>query len=156
MLKTPFGNLRIQKNNIDLDYTLVPKSLRVIDKCDYYVDERYQILIKNIADIKAGDILKCFIDIQDNVETNIDGGECLALLDFETEDIILSLGAYEMLYHFDDTKFGFDINYMRNGLEVYFFDNNYTNEFKLAISWMKKREGSDLVSTWYASDPTIY
>ena len=28
-----------------------------------------------------------------------------------------------MLYHFDDTKFGFDINYMRNGLEVYFYIN---------------------------------
>ncbi|WP_294186960.1 hypothetical protein [uncultured Clostridium sp.] len=154
MLSTPLGNLVIQKNGINMSYSILPQPLKVLEKSDYYVDARYLIKCEMI-DINPGDVIKCFIDVE-VTETYINGGECLALLDFYKDNTLLSLGAYEMLYHCDDNeKFGFDIEYIRNGLEVYFFDINHLDKFKLAISWMDLEDNRDTVSTWYASDPYL-
>lgn len=153
MLCTPLGNLVLEKNGINMPYSILPQPLRVLDKANYYVDERYLIKCEMI-DIKPGDIIRCFIDGE--AEANINDGESLALVDFLKDNILLSLGAYDMLYHYDNNdKFGFDIRYIRNGLEVYFFDINYIDKFKLAISWMKLEDNRDADSTWYASDPYL-
>jgi len=154
MLKTPFGNLVIHKNNVEIDYRVIPQSLKVIDKCNYYVDARYLILV-DTATIKAGDRIKCFIDCG-NIEADINGGECLTLLDFTKDNILMSLGGYEILYHYDDDKtFAFDMYYIKNGLETYFIDTQYAEKFRLAVSWMELKEERNQLSTWYASDPYL-
>lgn len=154
MLHTPLGNVVIQKNGINMNYKAIPQPLKVIDKCNYYVDARY-LLVVDTATIKSGDIIQCSIECK-NIETDIDGGECLSLLNFRKDNILMSLGAYEVLYHYDDNKsFAFDICYIKNGLEAYFIDTQFVDKFKLAISWMKLHGERDEVSTWYASDPML-
>ncbi len=154
MLKTPLGNLIVQKNNIEIDYSVIPQPLRIFDKLNYYVDARYLIDI-DTKTIKSGDTIKYFIDCK-NVETDIDGGEYLALLNLRKNNLLMSLGVYEILYHSHKKDFGFDICYIDNGLESYFIDNKYTEKFKLAISWIELKDDLDEISTWYASDPTLF
>lgn len=154
MLKTPLGELIIQKNGIKINYSVIQQPLKVMDKCNYYVDGRYLIVV-DITTIKPGDRIKCFIDCQ-NVETDINGGECLSLLNFRKDNILVSIGAYEILYHYDDNKnFAFDVYYIENGLEAYFIDTQYVEKFRLAVSWMKLTDNRDEVSVWYASDPML-
>lgn len=153
MLNTPLGNLVIEKNGKEIDYKLIPQPLKVIKGSNYYVDARYLILVDTTT-IKQGDTIKCFIDCE-NVEIDINGGECLSLLDFMKDNILMSLGGYEILYHYDDCKnFAYDMYYIKNGLETYFIDTQYVHKFRLAISWMEL-DGRNELSTWYASDPFL-
>ena len=158
MLETPLGNLIIQKNGINIDYRIIPQALKVFDGCNYYVDARYLILIDTMA-IKAGDIVKCFIECQN---TEIDGadGEYLSLLNFRKGNILLSLGGYDMQArdHGYDKPIAFDIGHIENGLEAYFIDTQYVEDFRLAISWIKLKEeeqDDDDLPTWYGSDPML-
>lgn len=155
MLKTPLGDLIVYKNDVEIDYMAIPQSLKVINKCNYYVDARYLILIDTTT-IKSGDTIKCFVDCG-NVQTYINGGECLTLLDFTKDNILMSLGGYEILYNYDDDDktFAFDMYYIKNGLEAYFIDTEYVEKFRVAISWMELKEGCNQLSTWYASDPFL-
>ncbi|PRR85875.1 hypothetical protein [Clostridium luticellarii] len=153
MLNIPLGKLVVCKNDIKINYIVFPQPLKVIDKCNYYVDARYLILVDTRA-IKAGDKIKCFIDCE-NVETYINGGEYLVLLDFIKDNVLISLGGYEILYNCDDKNFAFDIYYIKNGLGVYFIDTKYVEKFKLAISWMNLETKRNELSTWYASDPFL-
>jgi len=157
MLETPMGKLIIQKNSMDIDYRIIPQPLKVMDGCDYYVDARYLILIDTMA-IKAGDIVKCFIECQ-NTETDIDGGEYLSLLNFRKDNILLSLGAFEIQYHlYDDKNVAFEITYIKDGLEAYFVDTQDVEKFRFAISWIDLKEedrDEDEAATWYGSDPLL-
>lgn len=154
MFNTPLGNLVIQKDGKEIDYKLILQPLKVIEASNYYVDARYLIVVDTTT-IKAGDTIKCFIDCE-NVETDINGGECLSLLDFTKDNILMSLGGYEILYHDDDCKsFAYDMHYIKNGLEAYFIDTKYVDKFRLAISWMELKDGREEISTWYASDPLL-
>ncbi len=103
MLKTPLGNLIVQKNNIEIDYSAIPQPLRIFDKLNYYVDARYLIDI-DTKTIKSGDTIKYFIDCK-NVETDIDGGEYLALLNLRNNNLLMSLGVYEILYRSHKKRF---------------------------------------------------
>lgn len=153
MLKTPIGNLLIQKNGFEIDYTVIAQPLRAIDNSDYFVDARYLILV-DTKNINQGDTIKCFIDC-DNVKTDIDGGEYLSLLNFRKDGNLISLGGYEVLYHSNKRNFAFDMSYIENGLEAYFFDTNYLDKFRLAISWIKLESNVNELSTWFASDPSL-
>lgn len=154
MLTTPLGKLIIEKNGKQIDYCIKPQPLKVNEKSNYYVDGRYLITI-DTESIKSGDIVKCFIDCKDT-ETDVDGGEYLALLNFRKDNLLVSLGGYELLSHYYNNKiFGFDIYYIENGLEAYFIDTKYIETFKFAISWMEIKEGRDEIATWYASDPDL-
>lgn len=154
MLVTPLGNLIIEKNGQEIDYRIIPQSLTVIEQSNYYVDARYLILV-DTATIKSGDVIKCFID-SENVKTSINGGEYLVLLDFYKDNLLLSLGGYEILYHdYPDKMYAFDFSYMNNGLEAKFIDTQNVDEFRLAISWMDLTGGRDENATWYGSDPLM-
>ncbi|MGL4913131.1 MAG: hypothetical protein ACRC3Y_11960 [Romboutsia sp.] len=153
MIKTPIGNLIVEKNGEVIEYRAIPQPLCVIEGCDYYVDARYLIRIDTTT-IKAGDIVKCFIDCED-VTVDGNGGEMLALLDFYKDNFLVSLGGYEILEKELEKKFAFDLYQVEKGLEAYFIDTKYKEELKFAISWMDINSGIDENSTWYASDPDI-
>ncbi len=154
MLTTPLGNLIIQKNGIEMDYRTIPQSLTVIEASNYYVDARYLILVDTTT-IKTGDVIRCFIDCE-NIETSINGGEYLVLLDFYKDNLLLRLGGYEILYHdYPEKMYAFDFSYMNNGLKAEFIDTQNVEKFRLAISWMDLTGDRDENATWYGSDPLM-
>ena len=153
MIITPFGDLILQKNDENIDYKANPQPLRVIEGSNYDVDARYLISFDKSI-IEQEDIIKCFVDCQ-NVETDIDGGECLALLNFRKQNILMGLGAYEILYHSEEKTVAFDVYYIGNGLEAHIIDKEHIERLEFAVSWMDATEGRDETAVWYASDPAL-
>jgi len=156
MLETPLGKLMLQKNNVAINYSVIPQKLMVIEKSNYLVDGRY-LLKFDLNTIKEGDIIKCFID-NNNLNSDIDCGELLALINLRDNDIVLSIGAYDVsdeYYGRVQEKFAYEIRYLINGLEIEFIDLNYIEKCRIAISWMNVKENGDDIATWYASDPDL-
>ncbi|MEH6945144.1 hypothetical protein [Bacillus sp. JJ722] len=127
----------------------------VIEESNYLVDARY-LIVPETKMIVPNDIIHCVID-GEGFETDIDDGEYLSLLNFRKDDLLLALGTHNVFYRYDFSgkHFWYEVEHLRNGLEIIVNDLERISCLKFAVSWMKLSEGRTETSVWYASDPVM-
>ena len=96
MLITPLGKLNVYKNNDLITYSIKKLSLKPIEICSYEVDERYLIEI-DMSNINPGDTITYIIDTNNtNLNCEKDGGDCLVEAMFESDELFLAIGGYDI------------------------------------------------------------
>ena len=114
MLETPLGFLHVYINNEPIEYELIKLPLKPIEISSYEVDFRYLIEF-NKEMIKAGDILTFCIDT--NIEAQKDGGDCLVEAMFESDEVFLALGGYD-INNSNYNNSNYFISVIKNGLKI--------------------------------------
>lgn len=151
MLETPLGFLYVYINNEEIQYHLSPLPLKPIETCSYEVDARYIVEIDKSL-IKSGDVLTFCIDT--DMTAQIDGGDCLVEAMFESDDLFLALGGYD-INNKDKNNFAYSFSVIKNGLKAEIFDLQYIEDFSVAISWSNTEKNDYYTSVWFAADPYI-
>lgn len=152
MLETPLGLLYVYKNYELMKYYSNTLPLKPIEICPYEVDERYLIEIDK-GKISKGDIVIICIDT--NMKSKIDGGDCLVEAMFESDDVFLAIGGYDINDHDNTNNFAYNISVIDNGLKIEFVDLSYVDELLLAIAWSTKEREDSYISVWFCADPCI-
>lgn len=152
MLETPLGLLRVYKNDNPLEYKFNSLPLKPIEICSYEVDERYLIEFDKSI-ISKGDIITFCINTE--IKAEADGGDCLVEAMFETDDLFLAIGGYEINNRDERNNFAYYFSVIENGLRVKFIDLQYLNEFLVAIAWSSCENDDYYTSVWFAADPCM-
>lgn len=152
MLKSPLGLLRVYKNGNPLEYKLKLLPLKPIEICSYKVDKRYLIEIDKSI-ISKGDIITFCVDTE--IKAEVDGGDCLVEAMFETDDLFLAIGGYDINNGDKSNNFAYYFSVIENGLKVEFIDLQYLDELLVAIAWSSCENDDYYTSVWFAADPCI-
>lgn len=152
MLQTPFGPLYVYKNKEQVKYNIRELPLKPIEVSNYKVDARYMIEIDK-SQIKSGDILTFIIDT--NVISQYDGGDCLVEAMFESDDLYLAIGGYDISDHIGQQNFAYSFSVIKNGLEAEIIDLQYIDDFSVAIAWSDTNKEDYYTAVWFAADPYI-
>lgn len=151
MLQTPLGFLYVYKNNEEVKYNLIELPLKPIEVCDYEVDARYMIEIDK-TQIKSGDVLTFYIDT--NLTAEKDGGDCLVEAMFESDDLFLALGGYDINSQ-NIINYGYSFSVIKNGLKAEIIDLQYIDDFAVAIAWSDTIKDDYYTSVWFSADPYL-
>lgn len=151
MLQTPLGYLHVYINNEEVGYDLNELPLKPIKICNYEVDARYMIEIDK-SQIKIGDILTFCIDT--NKVSTIDGGDSLVEAMFESDDLFLALGGYDISNQ-GINKYAYSFSVIKNGLKAEIIDLQYLDDFSVAIAWSDTNKDDYYTAVWFAADPYI-
>ena len=151
MLETPLGFLHVYINNEPIEYELIKLPLKPIEISSYEVDFRYLIEF-NKEIIKAGDILTFCIDT--NIEAQKDGGDCLVEAMFESDEVFLALGGYD-INNSNYNNSNYFISVIKNGIKIEIIDLHYIEDFNIAIAWSDTQKDDYYTSVWFAADPYI-
>ncbi len=151
MLKTPLGFLYVYKNNEPIEYTLNSLPLKPIEISSYEVDARYLIEIDK-SKICAGDVVSFEIDT--NLVAQRDGGDSLVESMFESDDLFLAIGGYD-INNQEKNSFAYNFSVLDNGLKVEFIDLQYIEDFSVVIAWSNTDKDDYYTSVWFAADPYI-
>ena len=151
MLETPLGFLYVYINNEPIEYELIKLPLKPIEISSYEVDFRYLIEF-NKEMIKAGDILTFCIDT--NIEAQKAGGDCLVEAMFESDEVFLALGGYD-INNSNYNNSNYFISVIKNGLKIEIIDLHYIEDFNIAIAWSDTQKDDYYTSVWFAADPYI-
>ena len=151
MLQTPLGFLYIYRNNEQIGYDLNPLPLKPIEICNYEVDARYMIEIDK-SQVKSGDVLTFCIDT--DIIAEIDGGDCLVEAMFESDDLFLALGGYD-INNQSISNYGYSFSVMKNGLKAEINDLEYIEDFGVAIAWSDTNKDDYYTAVWFGADPYI-
>ncbi|MEG0857477.1 MAG: hypothetical protein RSG52_13465 [Terrisporobacter sp.] len=152
MLETPLGLLKVYKNNEIIEYGTSPLPLKPIEISSYEVDARYLIEIDK-SKINPGDVIRFCIEI--DIRPEVDGGDCLVEAMFESDDLFLALGGYDINNHEDKYKIAYTFSVIDNGLEAKFIDLQYIDDFLVAIAWSNTEKDDYYTSVWFSADPCI-
>lgn len=151
MLQTPLGILYVYINNEQVEYNLNHLPLKPIEICDYEVDARYMIDIDK-SQIKSGDIIDFCIDT--DIIAEVDKGDCLVEAIFESDDLFLALGGYDINdKNMSNCAYSFSV--VKNGLEAKIIDLQYIDDFSAAIAWSDTNKDDFYTAVWFAADPYI-
>lgn len=151
MLKTPLGFLYVYLNNEKITYSLNELPLKPIEICEYEVDARYMIEVDK-SQIKSGDIITFCIDT--DIIAEIDGGDCLVEAMFESDDLFLALGGYDINdKYIKNCAYSFSV--IKNGLKAEIIDLQYIDDFGVAIAWSNTDNDDYYTSVWFGADPYI-
>lgn len=148
MLETPLGKLSVYKNGKQIEYWLNLLPLKPIEICNYEVDARYLIEVDK-SQISPGDILTFTIDT--DILANKDGGDCLVESMFESDELFLAMGGYNI--NIRDCSYTFST--LENGLQAEIIDLQYIEDFSVAIAWSNTNNEDYYTSVWFAADPYI-
>ena len=151
MLKTPLGFLNVCINDELVDYKLNELPLKPIDICSYEVDSRYLIDIDK-ENLKVGDVLTFTIDT--NMEAEVDGGDCLVEAMFESDEVFLAIGGYDINDR-SNMRVNYLISVIKNGLRAEIIDLKYIEDFNIAIAWSNTDRDDYYTAVWFAADPYI-
>lgn len=151
LLQTPLGFLYVYINNEQVTYDLKELPLKPIEICNYEVDARYMIEIDK-TQIKIGDVLTFFIDTDRVAE--IDGGDCLVEAMFESDDLYLALGGYD-INNQSVSNCAYSFSVIKNGLKAEIIDLQYIEDFGVAIAWSDTNKDDYYTAVWFAADPCI-
>lgn len=151
MLKTPLGFLYVYINNEPVEYKLNSLPLKPIEICSYEVDSRYMIEIDK-SQIKQGDIITFCIDT--NIIAQKDGGDCLVEAMFESDDLFLAIGGYDINNN-NKNNFAYYFSVIENGLKAEIIDLQYIEDFNVAIAWSDTDKLDYYTSVWFGADPYI-
>lgn len=151
MLQTPLGFLYVYRNNKQIDYDLSKLPLKPIKICNYEVDARYMIEIDK-SQIKMGDVITFCIDT--DIIAEVDGGDCLVEAMFESDDLLLALGGYD-INNQSISNYGYSFSVMKNGLKAEINDLEYIEDFGVAIAWSDTNKDDYYTAVWFGADPYI-
>lgn len=151
MLKTPLGLLYVYINGEQVKYNLNELPLKPIKICHYEVDARYMIEIDK-SQIKSGDILTFCIDT--DIIADVDGGDCLVEAMFESDDLFLALGGYD-INNKSISNCAYSFSVIKNGLKAEIIDLQYIDDFGVAIAWSDTNKEDYYTSVWFGADPYI-
>ena len=151
MLQTPLGFLYVYRNNKQIDYDLSKLPLKPIEICNYEVDARYMIEIDK-SQIKMGDVITFCIDT--DIIAEVDGGDCLVEAIFESDDLFLALGGYD-INNQSISNYGYSFSVMKNGLKAEINDLEYIEDFGVAIAWSDTNKDDYYTAVWFGADPYI-
>lgn len=151
MLQTPLGLLYVYINNEQVKYDINELPLKPIETSNYEVDARYMIEIDK-SKIKSGDLLTFFIDTDRLAE--IDGGDCLVEAMFESDDLYLALGGYDINCQ-SPSNCAYSFSVIKNGLKAEIIDLQYIEDFGVAIAWSDTNKEDYYTAVWFAADPCI-
>ena len=92
--------------------------------------------------------------IDTNMEAEVDGGDCLVEAMFESDEVFLALGGYDI-----NDKSNMRVNYLisviKNGLRAEIIDLKYIEDFNIAIAWSNTDRDDYYTAVWFAADPYI-
>lgn len=149
MLQTPLGFLYVYINDEQVRYDLKELPTRPIKICHYQVDARYLIEIDK-TQIKKGDVITFYIDT--DITAEIDGGDCLVEAMFESDDLYLAIGAYD-INNQSESKDSYSLSVMKNGLKLEIIDLKYIEDFAVSIAWSDTNKDDYYTSVWFCADP---
>lgn len=152
MLQTPLGFLYVYINNEQVKYQISELPLKPIEISNYKVDARYMIEIDK-SQIKSGDILTFCIDT--NIIAEVDGGDCLVEAMFESDDLYLAIGGYDINDHKNQNNCAYSFSVIKNGLKSEIIDLQYIEDFSVAIAWSDTTKDDYYTAVWFAADPYI-
>lgn len=152
MLITPLGKLSVYKNNEPITYSTKKLSLKPIEICNYEVDERYLIEI-DISNIDEGDIITYIINT--NIDCEEDGGDCLVEAMFESDELFLAIGGYDINNGNHDIYCGYTFSVIRKGLKAEIKDLKYIEDYSVAIAWSTTSKEDFYTAVWFGADPYI-
>ncbi|MCC3868293.1 hypothetical protein [Terrisporobacter mayombei] len=152
MLQTPLGLLYVYINNEQVKYNISELPLKPIEISNYKVDARYMIEIDK-SQVKSGDIITFMIDT--NIIAEVDGGDCLVEAMFESDDLYLAIGGYDINYHKSQSNSAYSFSVIKNGLEAEIIDLQYIDDFRVAIAWSDTNKEDYYTAVWFAADPYI-
>lgn len=152
MLQTPLGFLYVYINNEQVKYDISELPLRPIEISNYKVDARYMIELDK-SQIKSGDILTFWIDT--NIIAEVDGGDCLVEAMFESDDLYLAIGGYDINDHKNQNNCSYSFSVIKNGLKSEIIDLQYIEDFSVAIAWSDTNKDDYYTAVWFAADPYI-
>ncbi|MEI6579209.1 MAG: hypothetical protein WCN92_07055 [Eubacteriales bacterium] len=152
MLQTPLGEVMIKKNNELIEFSVARLPLKPLEDMDYIVEGRYAVNIDKSA-INAGDTLQIFLNNL-FISGDINGGERLKQLNFETDDFMVGIGLFDVQVGGGCPE-GYFIEYLNNGFTVKFAGLQHIEEFAIAVAWMPLDEYADTTAVWFAADPFL-
>lgn len=155
MLITPLGKLNVYKNNDLITYSIKKLSLKPIEICSYEVDERYLIEI-DMSNINPGDTITYIIDTNNtNLNCEKDGGDCLVEAMFESDELFLAIGGYDINNGNYDIDYGYSFSVIKNGLKAQIKDLKYIEDYSVAIAWSSTDKEDFYTAVWFGADPYI-
>ena len=104
------------------------------------------------SQIKQGDIITFCIDT--NIIAQKDGGDCLVEAMFESDDLFLAIGGYDINNN-NKNKFAYYFSVIENGLKAEIIDLQYIEDFNVAIAWSDTDKLDYYTSVWFGADPYI-
>ena len=152
MLQTPLGLLYVYINNEQVKYNISELPLKPIEISNYEVDARYMIEIDK-SQIKSGDVLTFWINT--NIIAEVDGGDCLVEAMFESDDLYLAIGGYDINDNKNLSNCAYSFSVIKNGLEAEIIDLQYIEDFGVAIAWSDTNKDDYYTAVWFAADPYI-
>lgn len=152
MLQTPLGLLYVYINNEQVKYNISELPLKPIEISNYEVDARYMIEIDK-SQIKSGDVLTFWINT--NIIAEVDGGDCLVEAMFESDDLYLAIGGYDINDNINLSNCAYSFSVIKNGLEAEIIDLQYIEDFGVAIAWSDTKKDDYYTAVWFAADPYI-
>ena len=152
MLQTPLGLLYVYINNEQVKYDISELPLKPIEISNYEVDARYMIEIDK-SQIKSGDVLTFWINT--NIIAEVDGGDCLVEAMFESDDLYLAIGGYDINDNRNLSNCAYSFSVIKNGLEAEIIDLQYIEDFGVAIAWSDTNKDDYYTAVWFAADPYI-
>lgn len=151
MLETPLGILYVYINDEQIEYDLKKLPLKPIEICHYEVKARYMIEVDK-SQIKSGDVLTFCIDT--NIMAGVDGGDCLVEAMFETDDLFLALGGYDINDKYV-SHCAYSFSVIKNGLRAEIIDLQFIEDFGVAIAWSNTNKDDYYTSVWFGADPYV-
>ena len=152
MLQTPLGLLYVYINNEQVKYNISELPLKPIEISNYEVNARYMIEIDK-SQIKSGDVLTFWINT--NIIAEVDGGDCLVEAMFESDDLYLAIGGYDINDHRNLSNCAYSFSVIKNGLKAEIIDLEYIEDFGVAIAWSDTNKDDYYTAVWFAADPYI-
>ena len=152
MLQTPLGLLYVYINNEQVKYNISELPLKPIEISNYEVNARYMIEIDK-SQIKSGDVLTFWINT--NIIAEVDGGDCLVEAMFESDDLYLAIGGYDINDNKNLSNCAYSFSVIKNGLEGEIIDLQYIEDFGVAIAWSDTNKDDYYTAVWFAADPYI-
>ncbi len=151
MLKTPFGNIRIflDKKEVEFNFSKIQNSKSFLKTETYSL--KYEFKKEKVDKINKH-FLKCILETDFEYESYVESGERLEAISFEINNGKLTIGTTSGLSmaEFDGNNNDFDVEYLKNGIEIVIFKETVSQEFCFGISFLENMNLENEIQTWLA------
>ena len=156
MLKTPFGNIRmfLDKKEVEFNFSKIQNSKSFLKTETYSLKYQFK---KEKADKIKKHFLKCILETNCEYQSYVETGERLEAISFEINKGKLTIGITSGLsmMKFDGNNNDFDVEYLKNGIEIAIFEKTRHQIFSFGVSFLENINLENEVQTWLAVDYAI-
>ena len=151
MLKTPFGNIRmfLDKKEVEFNFSKIQNSKSFLKTETYSLKYQFK---KEKADKIKKHFLKCILETNCEYQSYVETGERLEAISFEINKGKLTIGITSGLsmMKFDGNNNDFDVEYLKNGIEIAIFEKTRHQIFSFGVSFLENINLENKVQTWLA------